>query len=165
MQIQKKLRFGFLLDKFEETAITILLGTMIAVVFLQIIFRFIIKGSLPWSEELARYLMVWAVFIGASIGAKEGAHIGVEAFISMLPPKLKRFSIFLAGGFSILFCIIVAVLSFIVVNFLMISGQRSPAMEIPIFWAYLAISVGSVLMGIRFIQTTISKLSDRGLNG
>lgn len=163
MHIQKKI--GLWLDKFEEAAITILLGTMILVVFLQIIFRFVIKGSLPWSEELSRYLMVWAVFIGASIGAKEGAHIGVEAFVSMLPSRLKRFAIFMAGMFSVLFCITVAFLSVKVVNFLIISGQRSPAMEIPIFWAYLAITVGSVLMGIRFIQATFKKLNDGGLNG
>jgi len=163
--MQRQKSFGFWLDKFELTAITILLGTMIVVVFMQIIFRFIVKGSLPWSEELARYLMVWAVFIGASIGAKEGAHIGVGAFVSMLPARLIRFSIFLAGFFSLLFCILVAFLSFKVVVFLILSGQRSPAMEIPIYWAYLAITVGTVLMGIRFIQATLGKLNERGLNG
>jgi len=147
------------LDKFEEAMVTGLLGTMIIVVFLQVFFRFVIKGSLPWSEELSRYLMVWTVFIGASIGAKVGAHIGVEAFISLFPQKLKRFCIILSGFFSVAFCIIIAVISFNVVLFLYKSGQLSPAMRIPMYWAYLAIPVGTILMSLRFIQATLNTLT------
>ncbi|GAW93783.1 TRAP transporter small permease [Calderihabitans maritimus] len=163
MQQKEPPKFLYWLDKFEEGAVTILLGAMTVVVFLQVFFRFVIKGSLPWSEELARYLMVWAVFIGASIGAKEGAHIGVEAFVAFLPAKLRRVALVLAGAFSLLFCIIIAYLSFKVVGFLMKSGQLSPAMQIPIFWAYLAIPVGSILMAIRFVQATAAKLRNEGV--
>jgi len=49
------------------------------VAVLQNISRFVLRDSLSWSEELARYLMVWATFIGASIGVKRGSHVGVEA--------------------------------------------------------------------------------------
>lgn len=142
------------LDKIEIFIVTILLGAMIVVVFLQVFFRFIIKGSLPWSEELARYLMVWTVFIGASIGAKEGAHIGVEALVSIFPAKVKYFATLLTGFFCVFFCGIIAVVSYKVVLFLNSSGQLSPAMRLPIYWAYLSIPIGSILMGLRFIQAT-----------
>lgn len=146
------------LDRFEIAVVTGLLGAMIVVVFLQVVFRFVIKGSLPWSEELSRYLMIWTVFIGASIGAKEGAHIGVEALVAAFPPRLKRASIVLAGVMNVIFCIVAAVISFEVVEFLHESGQLSPAMRIPMYWAYLAIPAGVALMGLRFIQATLSKL-------
>jgi C4-dicarboxylate transporter DctQ subunit len=155
-----QLRFFSWLDKFEIAAVTGLLGAMIVVVFLQVFFRFVIQGSLPWSEELSRYLMIWTVFIGASIGAKEGAHIGVEALVEAFPRGLKRFSILLAGALNVLFCVAVAVISFKVVAFLQGSGQLSPAMRIPMFWAYLAIPVGTTLMGLRFIQATLNKLHE-----
>ena len=155
-----QLKFFSWLDKFEIAVVTGLLGTMIVVVFLQVFFRFVIQGSLPWSEELARYLMVWTVFIGASIWAKEGSHIGVEALVSAFPPRLKRFSIVLAGVVNVIFCIIIAVISFEVVTFIHGSGQLSPAMRIPMYWAYLAIPVGIVLMGLRFIQATLNKLHE-----
>lgn len=157
---KNQLKFFSWLDKFEIAVVTGLLGAMIVVVFLQVFCRFVIQGSLPWSEELARYLMIWTVFIGASIGAKEGAHIGVEALVAAFPPGIKRLSIMLAGGLNIVFCITIAYISFKVVAFLHGSGQLSPAMRIPMYWAYLAIPVGVTLMGLRFIQATLNKLHE-----
>ncbi len=146
------------LDWFEKTAVTALLGTMIAVVFLQVIFRFVIKGSLPWSEELARYVMVWAVFIGASMGAKSGAHIGVEAFVKVLPEGWKKPLVIVSAAFSVLFCGVVFALSAKVVINIFTSGQVSPAMEIPMYWAYAAVPVGILLMGVRFVEAAVLAL-------
>ena len=146
------------LDWFEKTAVTALLGTMIAVVFLQVIFRFVIKGSLPWSEELARYVMVWAVFIGASMGAKSGAHIGVEAFVKVLPEGWKKPLVIVSAAFSVLFCGVVFALSAKVGINIFTSGQVSPAMEIPMYWAYAAVPVGILLMGVRFVEAAVLAL-------
>ena len=66
-----------------EYAVCALLAVMVVVVFLQVIFRFIIRSSLPWSEELSRYVMVWIVFLGASIGIKRKSHIGVEVVVDV----------------------------------------------------------------------------------
>lgn len=145
------------LDKLQTGIVVVALGGMIVVVGLQVFFRFVVKGSLPWSEELARYFMVWAVFIGASLGAKEGAHIGVEAFVRLLPKPLYKVACILAGIISIVFCIVVTFLSVKVVNNIYLSGQLSPAMEIPMYWAYLAMPVGMILMAISFLQAVVEK--------
>jgi len=146
------------LDKVQTGIVVVALSAMIVVVGLQVFFRFVIKGSLPWSEELARYLMVWTVYIGASLGAKEGAHIGVEAFIRLLPKKLYRLACLLAGTISVIFCIVIAILSFKVVQGIYNTGQLSPAMEIPMYWAYAAVPVGTILMALSFLQATLQKL-------
>ncbi|MEL7565674.1 MAG: TRAP transporter small permease [Dehalobacterium sp.] len=160
---KEQAKFFLWLDRFEKTAVTILLSAMTIVVFLQVFFRFVIKGSLPWSEELSRYLMIWAVFIGASMGAKVGAHIGVEAFISFFPKKVRMAAIILSGILSVLFCLVILVLSIKVVLAIKLSGQLSPAMAIPMYWAYLAVPVGVLLMGTRFIQATIGKFKKEGM--
>lgn len=152
------------LDKLQTAIVVVALSGMIVVVGLQVFFRFVVKGSLPWSEELARYLMVWTVFIGASLGAKEGAHIGVEAFVRLLPKSMYKAACVLAGIISIVFCIVVTFLSLKVVNNIYLSGQLSPAMEIPIYWAYLAIPVGMILMAISFLQAVVEKISAREEN-
>ncbi|WP_366924415.1 TRAP transporter small permease [Metallumcola ferriviriculae] len=157
MAEKKQSKFSDMLGKLETGLITVLLGGMTIVVFLQVFFRFVVKGSLPWSEELARYLMVWAVFIGASIGAREGAHIGVEAVVNVLPKRLKRGSIVVSGLLSVIFSIVVMVLSFQVIAVLVSTGQKSPAMQMPMYWAYLAIPVGSIFMAIRFFQAMVEK--------
>jgi C4-dicarboxylate transporter DctQ subunit len=155
-------RFLQWLDQFEKWAITLLLGSMIIVVFLQVFFRFVIKGSLPWSEELARYIMVWAVFFGASMGAKTGAHIGVEAFVNLFSKKLKRVMIVVSCIFTQIFCLLVCVLSLQVVFRIYEMGQVSPAMEIPMYWAYLSVPVGAILMDIRFLQAAVLKWKREG---
>ncbi len=78
------------LNNFEEYTCIVLLGIMAVVVFIQVIFRFVVKASLPWSEETSRYLLVWITFLGASAGVKTGAHVGVEAVTLMLPYKLRN---------------------------------------------------------------------------
>jgi len=146
------------LDWFEKTAVTALLGTMILVVFLQVIFRFVLKGSLPWSEELARYVMVWAVFIGASMGAKSGAHIGVGALVKLFPRGWRKSLVVVSASFSVVFCAVVFYLSAKVVLNIFMSGQVSPAMEIPMYLAYAAVPVGILLMGVRFVEAAVIAL-------
>ena len=158
MSQRKQLKVFTYLDKIEAGLVTALLGGMTVVVFLQVFFRFVVKGSLPWSEELARYFMVWAVFIGASIGAREGAHIGVAAVVNFLPTSLKKVAVLVAGLLSVAFSIIILLLSLQIIAVLLKTGQKSPAMEIPMYFAYLAIPTGSILMGIRFFQSMLEKL-------
>lgn len=150
--IEKCLNF---MGKLENTLVTTALFAMVVTVFLQVFFRYVVKASLPFSEELARYLMVWVVYIGASIGAKEGAHIGVEAIVNLFPTSLKKIIVIITGILSVIFCILIIWLGFKVVFYVMQSGQRSPSMEIPMFYAYLAVPVGGILMGIRFIEATV----------
>jgi len=138
---------------------------MIIVTFLQVVFRFVIKSSLPWSEELSRYLMAWAVFIGASIGAKEGAHVGIDAVVTRLPKKLKNYSQILSMALSALFSVVLIYMSIILIQFLMKTGQKSPAMMIPMWTAYASVLFGAILMSVRFCQVTYLKFKDgRGQN-
>lgn len=159
MQRKEKFKIFAWLENLQTGLVVFALAAMTIVVGMQVFFRFVVKGSLPWSEELARYLMVWAVFIGASLGAREGVHVGVEAFIDLLPKSFKIKAVILSGLISVVFCIIVAYLSFKAITIIMNTGQKSPAIEIPMFWAYLAIPFGVIPMGVSFILSTIDKVN------
>lgn len=127
-----------------EYAVCALLAVMVVVVFLQVIFRFVIRSSLPWSEEMARYLMVWIVFLGASIGVKRKSHIGVEALVSLLPDTLRRWTSILVHAFS---CVFFAFMIHYGRAILRVVGfQLSPAMEISMAIPYSAVFAGGALM-------------------
>jgi len=151
--------FFRVLDNLEDAVVTVLLSTMVVVVFLQVVFRFLVKASLPWSEELARYLMVWTVFIGASMGAKVGAHVGVEAFLQLLPMGARRYVMAIGGLITFTFCLVMVKLSLDVVQHISSTGQVSPAMLIPMYLPYLALPVGFCLMAIRSLQASHAKLA------
>lgn len=73
MKVLKKLAMNF-----EAYLCAIAIAVMSVVVFVQVVFRFIVKSSLPWSEELSRYLQVYITFFGTAYGIQTGAHLGIE---------------------------------------------------------------------------------------
>ncbi|GAB7388882.1 TRAP transporter small permease [Bacillaceae bacterium] len=131
----------------------IILAVMTVVVTLQIFSRFILKYPLPWSEELARYLMIWLVFLASSLALRKQALIGLEAIAERLSGTarkyLKTVVYLICSGFFV---------------FLLIKGidmldhvkmQRSPAMKISMAWPYAAIPVGSFFLLLNSLAVLI----------
>ena len=58
--------------------------------FAQVVFRYGLGASLSWSEEFARYVFVWIIFIGTSVATRRGQHIMVEVIVALFPPKLRE---------------------------------------------------------------------------
>ena len=123
------------LNNFEEILVVPLVAIMSATIILQVIFRYVFKSSLSWSEELARYVVVWVIFIGSSIGVKRGSHVGVEALVLVLPKKAQAIIKYLAIVISIVFCVIVIYASTGIIQKQIVGHQVSPAMRIPMWWA------------------------------
>jgi len=63
---------------------------LIAVVFAQVIFRYVLHFSVPWTEELARVILVWLVFLGISEVERKRDGIRTVYFIEKLPIKLYK---------------------------------------------------------------------------
>jgi len=140
------------LDRFETGSFILLLAVMTFVVFVQVLFRYVIHASLPWSEELSRYCMVYTVFIGVGAGLKAGTHTGVDAVVSFLPPKAKNVVVLIEKLVCFILSVIFFVLSLQVVIQLFASGQKSASLFIPIAFAYLAMPLGFAGGIIRSIQ-------------
>lgn len=172
------------LDKLETAIVTVTLTGMTVFIFIQVFFRFVsgldhylishgvenvfflgITGwiystslnVLTWTEELARYLMVWTVFIGAAIGAKLGAHVGVEAFITLLPARFTRRCLLLGGVISAAFSLFLVWYGLEVVQRIIDAGQVSPALEIPMFYVYAILPAGALLMAVHFFAAGLEK--------
>lgn len=150
---------------FEEYICGIMMAVMVVVVFIQVVYRFVIQSSLPWSEEVARYLLVWITFLGASSGVKHGSHVGVEAVLLMLPQKARKYVNLLSAGLSIFFSIVVVVFSMGIISKQIEMAQVSPAMQIPMWWAYAAIPVGATLMAVRYVQSAIAIMKNKAVVG
>ncbi len=139
--------FGRILDRVNravEYAVTAMLIVMVIVVFLQVIFRFIVKSAIPWSEELARYLLVWISFLGASIGVKRKGHIGIAAVVNVLPGRVKIIVSLIANALSMGFFVIIVIWGHKILG--VVASQLSPAMEISMALPYAAILTGGILM-------------------
>lgn len=152
--------FDELIVKIEKYILCILLILLLCVVFWAVIERFVIKDGQGWSDEMARYLSIWAAMLGASIGVKQNAHIGVDAFVLILPKLIKKYSAIISIVCSIIFCAFLTYTGYDITLKLIETQQRSSGMELPMFIPYLAIPVGAALMFFHFSINFINAVNE-----
>ncbi|MFC4768074.1 TRAP transporter small permease [Effusibacillus consociatus] len=126
----------------------LLLMGMSAIIVYQVIVRFLTKYAdieLPrWTEELARYLMIWLVFIGASLAVRYSALIGVEAISERLSKNLQKTLKILVLILSMFFFVIMIVYGFEMLGH--VSAQLSPGMKLPMSIPYASVPAGGFFM-------------------
>jgi TRAP-type C4-dicarboxylate transport system permease small subunit len=69
-----------------------LFWALAGVVFTQFFTRYVLNDSASWTEEIARYLLIGTVFVGAAIGVAKNNHIQVDFLYRYLPPWLSRWA-------------------------------------------------------------------------
>lgn len=117
---------------------------MSVIVLLQVFFRFVVYMPFPWSEEIARYLMIWVGMLGSFVALRKGRHIGVSFLVDRLPAAVTRVLTPFIQFALIAFLAVIAVQGWKLALFN--AAQKSPAMMIPMVYPYLAIPVGALLM-------------------
>jgi TRAP-type transport system small permease protein len=75
---------------FEAWASVLLFWALGGVVFTQFFTRYALNDSASWTEEIARYLLIGVVFVGASIGVAKNNHIQVDLLYRYLPAGVSR---------------------------------------------------------------------------
>jgi len=91
---------GFLLEKF---VVPFLMMVLFVLVFFQVLNRFILHLSAPWTEEYARYSFVWLSMLGAAEATRKGGNLNVTFFQNMAKGVWKRVMIVASDLLSILF--------------------------------------------------------------
>lgn len=139
------------------TALGALIGgvftvVMTVIVSYAVVARYVFNRPIGWSEEIATYLMVWAVFLGAAYTLKADAHIGVDILISNLKPGVKRIFLCFHYLVGIVFFAILFYQGIDMVDLSLKMGSRSMAIEFPLYIAHLSVPVGSALLILQCIH-------------
>jgi len=112
--IQHWERLDSIIDRVEQTLISILLSVMILIAFLQIVLRNLFATGLTWGDPLVRNLVLWVGFIGAAIATREGKHISIDVVSQLVPARGKIFIEVIIQIFSFIVC---GLLTFAAVKF------------------------------------------------
>lgn len=139
-------------NKLEEVFLVILMALAVITVSAQIVTRFILKAPLPWSEELARYMFIWLVWVGAAFATKERKHIRIDVVVSRLPKIGQKACTVISTIIWIGFTIFMVYISVILTSSVMTGGQTGTGSGIPMWIPYSAIPVGMTLMLFRILQ-------------
>jgi len=125
---------------------------MAGITAIQVFNRYVLQSSLDWSEELARYLFIWSVYVGCSYATQMDRHLEVTIIRTLFKGKFARPVTILASIITVVFCVFSTVLGIKFVIFLAGTGQKTPALEISAYWVYLCMPVGLGFMGLRTLE-------------
>ena len=145
-------------DKLEEVFLVIVMSASVIIVFAQVVTRFILKTPLPWSEEVARFLFIWLIWVGAAYATKERAHIKIDFLVNRLPKAGQTLCLILSTLVWLLFAVFLFYISLVLTQSVMGGGQTGTGSGIPMWIPYSAIPVGMGLMIFRMIQNIIIDL-------
>lgn len=77
-------------NEFEEIGIAVLLGSMTALTFANVLARKAFDSNILWALEATTYLFAWLVLFGVSYAVKISAHLGVDALINIVSPTAQK---------------------------------------------------------------------------
>lgn len=140
-----------MLSKFDRVFISanqFVVGTLLLImailVFANVVLRYAVGMSLPWVEEITRYMMIWVAWLAVGLAMREGAHIAIDNLQNALPaPAAKVLRIFVFASIVAFFA---AVAWFGLQYSLFAWRQESAVLRLSLGAIYLAIPVGSLLM-------------------
>ena len=80
------------LNAVRVTALVVILSATICMCTMNIVLRYLIKGSaalrpFPWVDELMRMGTIWIAFLAAGLGVKEGSHVSLESLTERAFPR------------------------------------------------------------------------------
>ena len=136
------------------------MSVVFATVVAEVILRYGFTSSLIFSEELTRYTMVWVAFLGGVVALRDGAHVATGGIGDRFGPAVGRAASLLADGLALLFLLTLAWAS--VQTLPNQRDQYTTTLEISIFWFYLAIPIGSVLMALVIVGRRLGVVEAEG---
>lgn len=146
--------FKLLLGEAEDGVGTMLVLATFAVMLAGVVFRYVFNDSLTWSEEFSRYALVMMTFVGIATGFRKRVHIRIDVLLTTFPRCARQLEIFgLAAS--------IAFLGFLIVQAVQLSrvlgSSRSAALNMPMSWLYVAVTLALAVGLMRAIQALVAQ--------
>ena len=126
-----------------------LFWALAGVVFTQFVTRYVLNDSAAWTEEIARYLLIGTVFVGAAIGVAKNNHIQVDLLYRYLPAALSRW---LSRGVDVLRCGFFAAMTVLTVMMMSKMGNyQMTIVDLPMNIVYGVCLFGFAAMTLRSV--------------
>ena len=132
-----------------ERALILLSGLIFVVVFLQVLFRYLLRQPLFWSEELPRYLLIWMSFLAAALAQKHDAHINITLCLAPLSTRTRQALKILTDAVILAFLWVLIYSGSLVTS--ITAHHRSTALQLPMGLVYAALPVGAILMSLYLV--------------
>jgi TRAP-type transport system small permease protein len=135
----------------EDWLAFVIFWSLAFIVFLQFFTRYVLNDSLSWTEEIARYGLMWVVFIGGAMVTRRNTHIAVELLSNVMQPGPLRAALLAFVDFiKLAFLGLLAFVSLTITERMHL--QRMTVFDLPMSYVYGGVAFGCFLMFIRQAQ-------------
>ena len=141
MQLRKTI------DRILANFLVIIMAIMVLNVLWQVASRFILGSPSSFTDELARYLMIWVGILGAAYISGRNMHVAIDVLPTRLSPPIQKRLMFIVRILIILFCLLAMVIGgsrLVYITYVL--GQNSPALQVPLAVVYMVIPLSGLLI-------------------
>ena len=137
-------RINARLNRGVEFLLSALGISMAVIVAAEVFCRYLLNHSLFWSEELARYILVWLTFLGATAAYWRKAHPGIDLLSSLMGPRLRRVNAIIVHLVSL--CLFLVMIYHGAVFSSFVRLQITPALSLPKWIIFAIIPISGLLL-------------------
>ena len=137
---------------FEEVLCTFFLSVVFISVITQVVLRFGFSSAAVWAEETAVYGLIFATYLGASLGIKRREHVRITFIVLSFPKKLKVVSIILADILWLGFLALMIVQTIVYTKLLFDVSYVLPGLKIELRWLQMFMPLTFCLMVYRVFE-------------
>jgi TRAP-type C4-dicarboxylate transport system permease small subunit len=116
----------------------------------QVVFRYVIGFSIPWTEEVCRYAFIWLVFVAMVIAIRRGEHATIQLVVERFKGKPRMVLFFITLLLTLIFLTVCGFYGIKMIDLARI--QSSAALGISLGFVYLSLPVGCLLAIIEILQ-------------
>ena len=138
----------------------ILLFTMAAIAFINVLSRYLFHFSFAATEEITINLFVWLTVVGSGIAFERGGQLGMVTLYNVFPAKFKKIvTIFGSGLSAVLFLLVDIYMIQAIYDELTLFHATSPALAIPVWIYYIGVPIFSIFVFTGIYRDASSKLA------
>ena len=135
----------------------ILMGLMLFTLTAGICSRYIFNRPFFWTDEMARIILIWTIFIGAALAFQKRTlinHINVDFFVTLLPSRSREIAEKIAWVATVFFCIVIFLIS---VKFIPQAGFiKTTALGLPKIIIYITLPIFAAVSLVFLVERILS---------
>jgi len=147
------------LDRILEVLVMAVVAVLVLDVLWQVFTRFVLNDPSTWTEELARFMLIWVSLLGAAVALGRGAHLGIDYFVGKMPKSVqRRIEIFVFGCIALFSLLVMFLGGCELVRSNLALGQASPALGVKMGYVYLAIPISGFFLTLYAVIGVVERL-------
>lgn len=137
-------------------ALCLLMILMVVIVFANVVARYYLSASLAWSEEVARFMLIWLVFLGAVLAYVNDEHLGLDIVVQLFPRRIRY-------GLAVVADLLVMVAIYLLIHggaMLMRDSWEwgSPATDTPYGYVYAVVPACGTLLFLQAVGKLVGHI-------